>query len=69
MSTAKIVGDNLKAARKAKGYTQKQVADMLSMAQQQYSRYENGVYEINYDLMLRLCKIFDITPNDLFDIQ
>ena len=69
MSTAKIVGDNLKAARKAKGYTQKQVADMLSMAQQQYSRYENGVYEINYDLVLRLCKIFDITPNDLFDIQ
>ena len=63
------VGGFLAALRKAKGYTQKQVADMLSMAQQQYSRYENGVYEINYDLMLRLCKIFDITPNDLFDIQ
>ena len=69
MSTAKIVGDNLKLARKAKGYTQKQVADKLSMAQQQYSRYENGVYEINYDLMLRLCEILDVTPNDLFDIH
>lgn len=40
MDTAKIVGDNLKSARKAKGCTQKQVAEKLSMVQQQYSCYE-----------------------------
>ncbi|MBQ4443691.1 MAG: helix-turn-helix transcriptional regulator [Clostridia bacterium] len=68
MSTAKHIGNNLKEARKASGMTQKQVATVLFMTQQQYSRFETGVFELNYDQILRLCKLYDITPNDLFCI-
>ena len=46
MSTAKIVGENLKEARKFKGFTQKDVAEKMKMTQQQYSRFENGVFEL-----------------------
>lgn len=67
MTTTKRVGENLKYARKLKGLTQKQVAEQLNMTQQQYSRFENGVFELNYDLIVSLCKMLDTTPNELFD--
>ena len=69
METAKKIGKNLKQARKFKDLTQKQVADMLYMTQQQYSRFENGIFELNYEQVLSLCKILDITPNFLFDYE
>ena len=68
MNTAKLVGNNLKEARKAKGLTQKEVASIMLMTQQQYSRFENGVFELNYNQILKLCKLFDVTPNDIFAI-
>ena len=53
MKTAKmIIGENLKEARKYKGLTQKEVGQALHMTQQQYSRFENGVFELNYDQIL-----------------
>ena len=66
MKTAVRIGKNLKEARRFKGFTQKEVAEKLSMTQQQYSRFENGVFELNYDQILFLCKLFEIEPNDLF---
>ena len=69
MEIAKQIGKNLKYARKSKGLTQKQVAQTLLMTQQQYSRFENGVFELNYRQILKLCEICDITPNELFEID
>lgn len=69
MELAKIIGNNLKEARKDKGYTQKEVASLLRMTQQQYSRFENGVFELNYEQILRLCELYEITPNDLFETR
>lgn len=68
MEIAKVVGNNLKQARKDKKLTQRQVASILNMTQQQYSRFENGVFELNYGQILFLCKLYDITPNDLFGV-
>ncbi len=69
MDIAKIVGNNLKQARKFKGLTQREVAEKLKMTQQQYSRFENGVFELNYMQILELCNLLDITPNELFAID
>ena len=44
MEIAKVVGKNIKQARLVKGLTQAQVAKIFYMTQQQYSRFENGVY-------------------------
>ena len=66
---AVIVGNNLKQARKFKGYTQKYVASLFNMSQQQYSRFENGVFELNYTQIIELCKLLSITPNELFDFD
>ena len=61
-----IVGENLKAARLARGMTQKEVAALLNKYQPDYSQYESGKIELDYEKMVFLCKLFDITPNDLF---
>ena len=69
MLTSKRVGENLKEARKFKGLTQKEVGAIMNMTQQQYSRFENGVFELNYDQILFLCELYEITPNELFSIH
>ena len=65
----KKVGENLKAARKAKGLTQKEVAALLHKYQPDYCQYENGQIELDYAKIVFLCQLLDITPNDLFDFN
>lgn len=69
MNVAKKIGQNLKDARKFKGMTQSEVSQHLGMTQQQYSRFENGVFELNYGQILTLCELYDLTPNELFHIE
>ena len=67
MEIAKKVGENLKSARLAKGVTQKQIAAELHKYQSDYSEYETGKIQLDYEKIVYLCKRFDVTPNDLFD--
>lgn len=69
MDINKIVGENLKLARKAKGITQKEIAKELNKYQSDYSEYETGKIQLDYEKIIYLCKRFDITPNDLFGIN
>ena len=69
MDIAKLVGNNIKEARKLKGLTQSQVAQVFRMTQQQYSRFENGVFELNYEQIVKICEILDMTPNEIFDFD
>lgn len=69
MSLKIEVGKKLKDARKTAGYTQKQVAEKLIMTQQQYSRFENGIFELNYEQLAFLCKLFDISCDYLLGID
>ncbi len=64
---AKIIGTNIKQARKAKGITQKQMAALLKKYQPDYSQYENGQIQLDYEKIVQICKILDITPTDMFD--
>jgi len=69
MDVSKQIGENIKQARKDKGYTQKEIGAILHMTQQQYSRFENGIFELNYEQILKICKLYEITPNELFQIE
>ena len=65
-SIGKIVGENLKLARKAKGLTQTQLAKELNKYQPDYSEYESGKIQLDYEKIVYLCHRLDITPNELF---
>ena len=67
MKISEKIGKNIKDARKFKGLTQREIAEMLFMTQHQYSRFENGIIELNYDQILKICEILEITPNEFFD--
>ncbi|MCX4286214.1 MAG: helix-turn-helix transcriptional regulator [Clostridia bacterium] len=54
MEVKKSVGQRLSLARKAAGYTQEQTATKLRMLRQAYARYENGIFELNYEQMITL---------------
>ena len=66
MDIKKTVGENLKLARKTKGLTQKELAEELNKYQSDYSEYETGKIELDYEKIVYLCNRLDITPNDLF---
>ena len=69
MGIAETVGANLRAARLAKGLTQKKIAKELNKYQSDYSNYENGKIQLDYQKIVYLCNRLDITPNDLFDMD
>lgn len=69
MDIKKLVGERLKEGRRAAGYTQSQAANILNMTQQQYSRFENGIFELNYSQIVTLCKLYDISADYLFDLK
>ena len=69
MALKNEVGLRLKEARKIAGYTQKQVAEKMFMTQQQYSRFENGIFELNYEQIVHLCRMYDISADYLFGLE
>ena len=62
----KEVGERLKQERIRLGLTQSFVAKKLNMTQQQYSRFENGVFELNYSQLLFLSNLFEVSIDYLF---
>ncbi len=69
MELAKIIGSNLKRARKDAGLTQVQLAAELGKHQADYSDYETGKTQLDYEKIVYLCKRLDISPNDLFGFE
>lgn len=67
MEIKKIFANNLKFYRLQMKLTQKELAAQMNMVREQYVKYERGIFELDYFKIVQVCKILDITPNDLFD--
>lgn len=61
----KRFGENVRAARLAKGWTQERLAQETGLATVQVSRIERGVREVRLTTLLRLLKALGSTPADL----
>ena len=62
-------GKRLKDSRILCGLTQAQVAENLNMFQQQYSLYENGKLQLNYDQMIIITELFDVSVDYLLGLK
>ena len=62
------VGQRLKEARLSAGYTQKQVAEKMGTVQTAYIKYELGKLDLDYDKMVFLCKLYDVSADYLLGI-
>ena len=64
-----LFSNRLKELRVNANYTQQQIAEMLGMKQQSYTRYENNTGEPNLDTVVKLCKIFEVSSDYLLGIS
>ncbi|MCB8877433.1 helix-turn-helix domain-containing protein [Acidisoma silvae] len=62
----RTVADRLAAARKARGWTQKQFGEMADMSQQRIFELEQGVGNITIRTLSKMAKILDIDVHTLF---
>lgn len=58
-------GQKLKNARLALGFTQEKIAECLGLAPRYISDIERGKTKGSIDTLIKLCNIYNITPNDL----
>lgn len=64
--TKQEIGQVLKAAREAKGMTQKQVAEILGRRQQIVGHWETGYAQPDANTLFELCDIYGISIDDAF---
>lgn len=63
------VAKNLLFYRKKNKITQKQLAEQLGVKHNAISAWENGVNSIDIDTLFKVCKIFGVTVNDMYDMK
>ncbi|MFH6993136.1 helix-turn-helix transcriptional regulator [Flavobacterium sp. FlaQc-48] len=60
-----VVANKIKALRKNKNMSQEEMADYLEISQSAYARMETGESHSWAIHILKICKIFEITPDEL----
>ena len=53
--------NRLREIRKSRGYTQQKVAMDLNLSQNSISRYESGVREADYELLVRFADYYNVS--------
>lgn len=61
------LNEELKKARKAKGMTQSEAAIALGTKNTTISNWESGVSRPDVDTLVLLCRLYEVTPNELLE--
>lgn len=61
--------EKLTFARKAKGFSQEDLAERLDISRQAISKWENGTAQPEMLNIIKLCEVLEITPNELFGYE
>lgn len=64
-----LIAKNLLYYRKKNKITQKALAEQLGVKHNAISSWENGVNSIDIDTLFRVCKIFGVTVNDMYEMN
>ena len=59
----------LKLLRKTKGVSQKDVAKAIGVTLSAYSNYEQGIREPSNEILIKLCKYFDVSADYLLGLD
>jgi len=61
-----LIGKNLRKLRKAKGLTQKEVAEAVVVTASYISKIENGNVFFSITLLCKLCVLLKAQPKEMF---
>ena len=62
-------GDRIRDARKASGFTQRQLADRLGVSNTSISNWEKGFSRPDADMIQKLCHILCLEPNYFYGTE
>ena len=62
-------GEIFCALRKKRGLDQSDVADYLGITRGAYGMYEIGPRKIDVDTLVKLCRFFEVTPNQVLGFE
>ena len=69
MTAIEQVSKKLAEARKNSNYTQQEVANLLNIHLSQWQKYEYGKIQLDYDKIIAVCKLFDISADYLLGLE
>ncbi len=61
--------EKLKELRKIKAVTQQTVATAIGVTISAYSNYEQGIREPSIEIIIKLCKYFDVSADYLLGLE
>lgn len=64
---SKYYGNYIREHRQKMGLTQEEVAEKLGISQQAYGRYELGLREPNFTLILKIAEVLEFDPGEFFN--
>jgi transcriptional regulator with XRE-family HTH domain len=64
-----MFSERLKAARNAKGLTQKEIADHLGINKEAYQHYEYNVRKPPFENIIKLCQLLDVSADWLLGLR
>ena len=63
------MNEKLRALRIERGLSQKDVAESIGVTTSAYSNYEQGIREPSVQIIVALCKFFDVSSDYLIGLE
>ncbi len=60
-----MLSDNMKKLRKAKGYSQEELATRLNVVRQTVSKWEKNLSVPDSDMLIKMAEVFEVSVSDL----
>ncbi len=64
-----MLNQKIKELRKNANYSQSQLAKILNISRQAMGHYEQGYREIPVDIVKKICVVFNISADELLEIE
>ena len=61
------IGNKIKESRQNMGYTQKMLAKKVGVTSKYISDIELNRFQASYEILIKICKLLKVTPNQLFE--
>lgn len=64
-----LLGKNIKNARKAKGFSQNKLAELLDISREHLAKVETAKRTISLGLLFKICDILEKSEQELFNFS
>lgn len=63
------IGARIRKYREDRGYSQKELAELIGVSNSRISNWEQGVNRPDADILVDLCKTLNVSPSELLDVR